>query len=98
MKYFFLKSSNLLGWSFSCFSTSLEAFLKKSLKRRNVRFLSQTDSEVVSALIDSLYDGDFFKAVKDTVNLLEGSFALAIVCSDFPDTLIAVKKDSPLIK
>jgi len=71
--------------------------LKKSLKRRNVRFLSQTDTEVVAALIDSLYDGDFFKAVKDAVNLLEGSFAFVIVCSDFPDTMIAVKKDSPLI-
>lgn len=72
--------------------------LKKSLRRRKVKFLSQTDTEVVSALIDSLYDGkDFLKAVKDTVNLLEGSFALAILCSDFPDTIIAVKKDSPLI-
>ena len=71
--------------------------LKRSLKRRNVKFTSQTDSEVVCALIDSLYDGDFFRAVKDTVNLLEGSFALCILCSDFPDVLICVKKDSPLI-
>jgi len=72
--------------------------LKKSLKRRNVKFLSQTDSEVVCALIDSLYDGkDFFKALKDTVNLLEGSFALAIVCSDYPNMMFTVKKDSPLI-
>ncbi len=72
--------------------------LKKSLRRRKVKFLSQTDTEVISALIDSLYDGkDFLKAVRDTVNLLEGSFALAILCSDFPDTIIAVKKDSPLI-
>ena len=71
--------------------------LKASLKRRNVRFTSQTDSEVVCALVDSLYNGDFFKAVKDTVNLLEGAFALAIICSDFPNKLICVKKDSPLI-
>lgn len=72
--------------------------LKKSLRRRKVKFLSQTDTEVISALIDSLYDGkDFLKAVRDAVNLLEGSFALAILCSDFPDTIIAVKKDSPLI-
>ena len=72
--------------------------LKRALKRRNIKFLSQTDTEVVCALIDSLYDGsDFFKAVKDTVNLLEGSFALGIVCSDYPNMMIAVKKDSPLI-
>ena len=71
--------------------------LKASLRRRNVKFSSQTDSEVVCALIDSLYDGDFFNAVKDTVNLLEGSFALEIICSDFPNKLICVKKDSPLI-
>ena len=71
--------------------------LKVSLRKRNVKFSSQTDSEVVCALIDSLYDGDFFKAVKDTVNLLEGAFALEIICSDFPNKLICVKKDSPLI-
>ncbi|MBO6126956.1 MAG: glutamine--fructose-6-phosphate transaminase (isomerizing) [Clostridia bacterium] len=72
--------------------------LKKSLKRRNIKFLSQTDTEVICALIESLYDGqDFFKAVKDTVNLLEGSFALGILCADYPDKLIAVKKDSPII-
>ena len=77
--------------------------LKKSLKRRNIKFLSQTDTEVICALMESLYNNqdnnnkNFFKAVRDTVNLLEGSFALGIICSDFPDKLIAVKKDSPII-
>ena len=72
--------------------------LKKSLKRRNIKFLSQTDTEVICALIESLYDGqNFFKAVRDTVNLLEGSFALGILCAGYPDKLIAVKKDSPII-
>ena len=72
--------------------------LKKSLKNKNIKFLSQTDTEVICALMESLYDGkDFFKAVKDTVNLLEGSFALGIVCADCPDKMIAVKKDSPII-
>ena len=72
--------------------------LKKSLKKKNIKFLSQTDTEVICALMESLYDGkDFFKAVKDTVNLLEGSFALGIVCADCPDKMIAVKKDSPII-
>ena len=72
--------------------------LKKSLKKKNIKFISQTDTEVICALMESLYDGkDFFKAVKDTVNLLEGSFALGILCADYPDKLIAVKKDSPII-
>jgi glucosamine--fructose-6-phosphate aminotransferase (isomerizing) len=72
--------------------------LKKSLKKKNIKFISQTDTEVICALMESLYDGkDFFKAVKDTVNLLEGSFALVIICADFPDKIMAVKKDSPII-
>lgn len=71
--------------------------LRRSLKRRNIKFTSQTDSEVACALIDTLYDGDFFKAVKDAVNLLEGAFSLCIICADYPNMMIGVKKDTPLI-
>jgi len=71
--------------------------LKEALRRRNIKFLSETDTEVIAALIDSLYIDDFFKSVRDAINLLEGSFALGIICSDFPNYMIAVKKDNPLI-
>ena len=71
--------------------------LKRSLKRRKIKFSSQTDSEVACALIDTLYSGDFFKAVKDAVNLLEGAFSLCVICADYPNMMIGVKKDTPLI-
>jgi glucosamine--fructose-6-phosphate aminotransferase (isomerizing) len=71
--------------------------LKKFLEKNGKTFISETDTEVIVQLIDHIYDGDFFVAVKKTAAMLEGSFALGIICRDCPDTLIAVKKDSPLI-
>ena len=71
--------------------------LKKDLSEKGYEFKSDTDTEVVAQLLDSLYNGDIFETIKKTVKILEGSFALGIICSDYPDTLFAVKKDSPLI-
>ncbi len=71
--------------------------IKEKLIQKGVKFASDTDTEVIAQLIESLYDGDIFAAVKKTVNILEGSFALGIICKNHPDTLIAVNKDSPLI-
>ena len=76
-----------------------EAALRKKLQKEGVDFLSDTDTEVIANLIGSYYDpcGDFKEAVHRTVGRLKGSFALGILCADAPDTVIAVKKDSPLI-
>ncbi len=71
--------------------------LKKDLSEKGYEFKSDTDTEVVAQLLDSLYNGDIFETIKKAVKTLEGSFALGIICSDYPDTLFAVKKDSPLI-
>ncbi|MDR1364405.1 MAG: glutamine--fructose-6-phosphate transaminase (isomerizing) [Oscillospiraceae bacterium] len=71
--------------------------LKKSLIKKNIKFISETDSEIIAAMIDYLYEDDIFSAVIKTVCSLEGSFALGILCSDFPDKIIAVKKESPII-
>ena len=71
--------------------------LKKDLSKKGYEFKSDTDTEVVAQLLDSLYNGDIFETIKKAVKTLEGSFALGIICSDYPDTLFAVKKDSPLI-
>ncbi len=71
--------------------------LKDVLSNQNKQFISETDTEVISQLLEFNYDGDFLRTVNKTVNELNGSFALGIVCSDHPDTLIAAKKDSPLI-
>ncbi len=70
--------------------------LKAELTSRGVKFLSETDSEVVAALIDSLYDGDALAAVAGAVKRLKGSFALAVLHAD-SDGIIAVKYKSPVV-
>lgn len=76
-----------------------EARLRAWLENRGLRFRSQTDTEVISNLIGWYYEkiGDFRLSVRQAMGHLEGSFALAILCSDLPGTVVAVKKDSPLI-
>ncbi|NOU20650.1 MAG: glutamine--fructose-6-phosphate transaminase (isomerizing) [Methyloglobulus sp.] len=62
-------------------------------------FTSQTDTEViVHEIFDALESsGDFVKAVKQSLAKLEGAYALGIMCTDQPDTLIACRKGSPLV-
>ncbi|MDR2359722.1 MAG: glutamine--fructose-6-phosphate transaminase (isomerizing) [Oscillospiraceae bacterium] len=71
--------------------------LRAFLENRGVTFRSDTDTEAAAQLIDYYYDGNLIGAVQKAVSQLEGSYALGIICRDFPDTLIAVKKSSPLI-
>ncbi len=71
--------------------------LAKELKREGVTFVSETDTEVIPHLLAKYYHGDFLEAVQKTVARLEGSYALAILCRDDPDTLIATRRFSPLI-
>ncbi len=76
-----------------------EAALRCRLKKKGVRFYSETDTEVIANLVGVYYDEskDFLQAVRCAIGQLEGSFALGIMCCDHPGTIIAVKKDSPLI-
>ncbi len=76
-----------------------EARLRQRLEANGVHFQSETDTEVVSNLVGFYYEqsGDFVAAVRQAVARIEGSYALGIMCADCPDTVIAVKKDSPLI-
>jgi len=77
--------------------------LKERLEHWGVSFVSQTDSEVIAQLAEHYYCVDNNNAcdLADTVikvaNAVEGSYALGVMCIDEPDTLIAVKKDNPLI-
>lgn len=80
------------------------ADLRDFLKSHNYFFLSETDTEVIPNLIhfhyiNSKFEGEkrFLKAVIDTCKMLKGSFALEIICSDFPDNMVVVRKDSPLV-
>ena len=71
--------------------------LRASLKARGYVFDSQTDTEVIAHLIDSLYDGDLFEAVKAAVGQLHGAYAIAVFCKDEPHRLIGARAGSPLI-
>ncbi len=71
--------------------------LKAELESEGVEFLSETDTEVIPQLLQKYYKGDLKSAVDKTVKRLEGSFALGILCSDHPETLVAVKHFSPLV-
>ena len=73
--------------------------LKKWLQSQGIVFRSQTDTEVIAHLVNYYYeqDPDIFSAVLKAIRKLEGSYALGVVCKDFPDRLIAARKESPLI-
>ena len=71
--------------------------LRDFLSDRGYTFISDTDTEIVAQLLDFNYHGDCVSAVRDTVNMITGSYALAIVFADYPRTVIGVRKDSPLI-
>lgn len=71
--------------------------LRVKLKNKGYEFVSQTDTEVVAHLLDYYYKGNPMEAIAKVLHRVEGSYALGIVFSDFPDRLFAVRKDSPLI-
>ena len=73
------------------------AELKKELLSDGFDFKSDTDTEVVPMLLQKYYKGDIKSAVSTAVKRLKGSFALGIICTDFPDTMITAKRFSPLI-
>ncbi|MFA6855782.1 MAG: glutamine--fructose-6-phosphate transaminase (isomerizing) [Treponema sp.] len=75
------------------------AKLKAWLQTQNVVFRSQTDTEVIAHLINYNYEqsGDLFQAVLATLSRLEGSYALAVICSDYPDRIICARKECPLV-
>ena len=73
------------------------AELTKFLKEQGYEFKSATDTEVIPNLIHYYYNGDLFEAVAKTIERLEGSYALGVICGNEPDKIVAVRKDSPLI-
>ncbi|HHX87468.1 MAG TPA: glutamine--fructose-6-phosphate transaminase (isomerizing), partial [Firmicutes bacterium] len=71
--------------------------LRAQLEQEGHLFLSQTDTEVLVHLIEKYYRGDLLGAVRKAVEQIEGSYAIAVVCSAEPQRVICAKKDSPLI-
>jgi len=71
--------------------------LRAELQAKGYEFLSQTDTEVISHLVDHLYDGDLFAAVKAATLRLTGAYAIAVFCSDEPQRVVGARQGSPLI-
>jgi glucosamine--fructose-6-phosphate aminotransferase (isomerizing) len=74
--------------------------LKAQLMEKGITFQSETDTEVACNLVAACYaenGGDLLLAVRQTLDLVEGSYALVVLCQEHPDTIIAAKKSSPLI-
>lgn len=70
--------------------------LKEQLTSEGAQFLSETDSEVIAHLIEKYYHGNFVDAVKKTLSLLKGIFAIAAIHKDHPDQIIAAANECPL--
>jgi glucosamine--fructose-6-phosphate aminotransferase (isomerizing) len=75
------------------------AVLRSDLEGRGIAFLSQTDTEVIVHLIDQLRPScsDLLSTVQQVVKKLEGAYAIAVIDSDEPDTLVVAREGSPLV-
>ena len=71
--------------------------LRAGLQAKGYVFESQTDTEVIVHLMDSVYDGDLFEALKTTVAQLHGAYAIAAFCKDEPHRVVGARAGSPLI-
>ncbi len=71
--------------------------LRAALQARGYAFASQTDTEVIAHLVDSLYGGDLFEAVQLAVKQLQGAYAIAVFHKDEPHRVIGARAGSPLI-
>lgn len=72
--------------------------LKEELQAKGYKFHSETDSEVIAVLLNDLYkENNIIESIKKAGKLLKGSYALSILCTDHPDKIFAIRKDSPLI-
>jgi glutamine---fructose-6-phosphate transaminase (isomerizing) len=71
--------------------------LRAALQAKGYEFLSQTDTEVIAHLVDSLYNGDLFEAVKAAIVQLHGAYAIAVFHKDEPHRVIGARAGSPLI-
>jgi len=71
--------------------------LREALQQHGYVFASQTDSEVIAHLIDHLYNGDLFEAMREAAARLRGSFAIAALCRDEPHRLVGARQGMPLV-
>jgi Glucosamine 6-phosphate synthetase, contains amidotransferase and phosphosugar isomerase domains len=61
------------------------------------KFLSETDTEVLSHLLEEFYEGDLTATVLRVIKKIEGSYAMVVLSLDEPGTIVAARQDSPLV-
>lgn len=71
--------------------------LKAELENNGYKFVSETDTEVVAQLFDFYYDGNMVDTLIKVIKKVRGSYALAIMCTEKSDEIVAVRKDSPML-
>ncbi len=71
--------------------------LREELIAQGHEFRSETDTEVLAHLIEQAFDGDLLAAVTAAVRRAEGAFALAVLCAETPDRIVAARRGSPLV-
>jgi len=71
--------------------------LREELKAKGHVFSSETDTEVLAHLIEDYLDDDLVSAIKNAVSRIEGSYAIGVLWTGMPDTLVAVRNQSPLV-
>jgi glucosamine--fructose-6-phosphate aminotransferase (isomerizing) len=73
------------------------ATLRTYLEQKGHTFYGESDTEVLAKLIATVYEGDLEKAVQEALSEVTGAYAIAVICSDKPHTLVGARKGSPLI-
>ena len=71
--------------------------LKLFLQQEGRKFVSETDTEIVAQLFDYYYQGDLVDTMIKVIDKIRGAYALGVLCSEHPDEIVAVRKDSPLL-
>jgi glucosamine--fructose-6-phosphate aminotransferase (isomerizing) len=71
--------------------------LREELRAKGHRFTSETDTEVLAHLIEENLDGDLVAAIRKSLDMVEGSYAIGVLWAGMPDTLVAARNQSPLV-
>ncbi|WP_300393557.1 glutamine--fructose-6-phosphate transaminase (isomerizing) [Fusobacterium sp.] len=71
--------------------------LRKELEDKGYVFASDTDTEVISQLVQDMYNGDILDTISKVLKKLEGSYAIGVLHKNHPDELICAREHSPLV-
>jgi glucosamine--fructose-6-phosphate aminotransferase (isomerizing) len=71
--------------------------LRELLGRKNHKFTSDTDTEILAHLIEEYYDGDLLEATQAALSQVEGTYGIAVLCKNNPHQIVAARNGSPLV-